>query len=299
MNMRSKLELTLLSSVLFLSLVGTSSAEHPARSLMTLYASDLDNMTAVNPYTVSIFALNEVEHNRHLDEVRLYILWYFSRLNYPDNTGLTGTIYDYVIDNDNERSTNQYDSVDGYAGMFLHLLHRYVRRTGNLEILLNHWDRVEDIAYLIAYFQDTDGLTRALPGRSEKYLMDNCESYGGMSAYIALRKLAGKGRSAYYGQVRHSLRKAILIHLYNPDRRMFFWAMVNRTASRTNWNQFYPDAYAQLFPLYFHVLKDNPGLQYHIWHEFIQRYKQQVSTFPIEQRIIYELTKITMEDLSP
>jgi hypothetical protein len=297
--MRSKLELTLLSSVLFLSLVGTSSAEHPARSLMTLYASDLDNMTAVNPYTVSIFALNEVEHNRHLDEVRLYILWYFSRLNYPDNIGLTGTIYDYVIDNDNERSTNQYDSVDGYAGMFLHLLHRYVRRTGNLEILLNHWDRVEDIAYLIAYVQDTDGLTRALPGRGEKYLMDNCESYGGMSAYIALRKLADKGRSAYYGQVRQSLKKAVLIHLYNPNRRMFFWAMVNRTASRTNWNQFYPDAYAQLFPLYFHVLKDNPGLQLHIWHEFIQRYKQQVSTFPIEQRIIYELTRKIMEDLSP
>jgi hypothetical protein len=275
-----------------------SFAEHPALRIMSHYATDLTGMNTINPYIVSILALNEVQQNRHLDEVRHYILWYFSRLNYPDHQGLTGTIYDHVIENGREHSRNQYDSVDGYAGIFLHLLSQYVNKTHDLDILLNNWDKIEDIAYLIPFLQEENGLTRALPESGEAYLMDNCESYGGISAYIALRDLAGKGKSAYYDHVRDAIKNAILVHLYEPKQKMFFWAATNNHKSRSDWNRFYPDAFAQLFPIYFGLLADTPDLRRSLWREFARRYSAKAAGFPIEQRIIYEFTKKTMEGIS-
>jgi hypothetical protein len=289
---------TLISCVFLICLSRTSFAEHPALRVMSHYATDLESVDVVNPYIVSILALNEVEQGRHLDEVQQYILWYFSRLNYPDQKGLTGTIYDYAIENGRERPTNQYDSVDGYAGIFLHLLRQYVNKTHNHEIVLNNWDKIEDIAYLIPFLQEKNGLTRALSDRSEIYLMDNCESYGGISAYIALRNLAGKGESAYYSQARDAIKKAILVHLYDPKKKMFSWAVANNKKSRTDWNRFYPDAFAQLFPIYFGLLADTPDLRRSLWREFSRRYSAKAEGFPIEQRIIYEFTKMTMEGIS-
>lgn len=285
----------LCSIVLLFGLAGTASGAHPAQAIMQLYASELKNMNTVSPYIVSILALNEVENNRNLKEVRQFILWYFSKLNYPDKHGLTGTIYDYVIENGQERPTEDYDSVDGYAGFFLHLLHRYARSTGELELLRENWDKIEDIAYLLPFLQDKDGLTSALSDSTEKYLMDNCESYAGISAYLALRDLLGKDTSADYRAVRKSIKRGVLEHLYDHKKKIFAWGIDNTVKDRSDWKRFYPDAYAQLFPLYHGLLTDNPKLEQHLWKEFNARYAAKASSFPIEQRIMYELTKKTME----
>lgn len=295
MKKKSSLWLIGISGILLFALVGPASGAHPAQAIMQLYASELEDMNTVSPYIVSILALNEVEHNRNLVKVRQFILWYFSKLNYPDKQGLTGTIYDYVLENGQERPTGEYDSVDGYAGFFLHLLYRYAQRTNELDIPQNNWDKIEDIAYLIPFLQDKDGLTRALSDSTEKYLMDNCESYAGISAYLALRDLLGKGKSAYYNRVRGSIKRGISEQLYEQKKRVFAWGIDNTVKDRSDWKRFYPDAYAQLFPLYHGLLTDNPKLQQHLWKEFNARYAAKASNFPIEQRIIYELTKKTME----
>ena len=297
MKKKKILWLILISSFFLVSLSGISSAEHAALNIMKLYAADLKDMNAVDPYLVSMLALNEVDHNRHTDEVRQFILWYFSKLNYPDYKGLTGTIYDYVIENGRERSTNSYDSVDGYAGIFLHLVHQYVLGTGDLDILQDNWSKIEDIVYLIPFLQDKDGLTKALSDTNAKYLMDNCESYGGVSAYIGLRTLLGKESSTYYKHVRNAIKKAVLTHLYEPRNGTFDWAVENDNKSPSNWKRFYPDAYAQLFPIYFDLLAGNPELKQRLWKEFTRRYAAKVSGFPIEQRIFYEMTKRNMEGI--
>lgn len=295
---RRKILLWIFSSLcLLIYFSQTVSARHPACTIMNYYAEDLGDTNRIEPYIVSILALNEVENKRHLNEVKKFIQWYFSRLNYPDHHGLTGTIYVYVLENGQECSTNKYDSADGYAGLFLYLLHQYVVQTGDIEILHKNWDKIEDIAYLISVLQDADGLTRALPDSQVKYLMDNCEAYGGIEAYKKLRKLAGKGDSVYYSRVSDAILAGILKHLYNPDQERFAWAVEKNFKSHTAWEHAYPDAYAQIFPIYYDILIDKPDFRTKLWRIFNEHYARKKQGFPIEQRIIYDLTKQKMEGL--
>lgn len=297
MKKKNILRLMVISAFLLLCPFRIADAGHPAQDIMSFYDGELPNRNTVEPYIVSILALNEVEGGRHFAEVQRFILWYFSKLNYPDHHGLTGTIYVYTLEGGQERSTQRYDSVDGYSGLFLHLLHRYVVKTGDLELIRANWNKIEDIAYTLPALQDKDGLTRALPDSRVKYLMDNCEVYGGLSDYLQLRKLAGKGPSEYYSRVRDSVRNGIFAALYDPRHRLFAWAVENNEKSRSSWKVFYPDAYAQLFPIYYDLLKDRPDMQRRLWRTFSRRYAGKEGTFPVEQRIIYNLTRVKMGDM--
>lgn len=273
-----------------------SYAKHPADVIMEYYIMTPGD---INPYTVSIMALNEVEHNRHLPEVKNFLTWYFDNLNYPDRHGLTGTIYDYVLRNGKRQPTGHYDSVDGYAGLFLHLLLQYVQKTGDVKLAKDNWHKVEDIVYLLSHLQDKDGLTRALADSHVKYLMDNCESYAGVTSYLALSRFVEKGDTEYYSQIQNTIRKGIFTHLYQSEDKIFAWAVEKGYQSSSNWDTFYPDAFAQLFPIYYGVLNDRQALMTHLWHTFNRKYAGQKHKFPLEQRIIYELTKVKMQSQLP
>ena len=258
-------------------------------------SSYIDHPNDINPYIVSIMALNDLEQNRRFKEVKEFISWYFSKLNYPDQHGLTGTIYDYVAHDGLKHPTGQYDSVDGYAGMFLHLIYRYVLKTGDIELIEDNWSKIEDIVYLIPYLQAEDGLTRALLTTQVKYLMDNGEAYGGITAYLELRKMMGKEDSAYYREIRRNIKEGIFRQLYDREKKMFGWATVDGIVSCSSWDRLYPDAYAQLFPIYFEILSDHLELRIQLWQAFVQNYADKTMDFPQEQLIIYELTKRKME----
>ncbi|XER12548.1 hypothetical protein SATMO3_27590 [Sporomusa aerivorans] len=289
------LQLILASIVLFLGLQETAAASHPARAIMELYDSDLVDRNTIEPYIVSVLALNEVENNRNLKQVEKFIDWYFSRLNYPDRFGLTGTIYIRTLHGGLEQATHKYDSVDGYAGLFLHLLQQYVNKTGDVAILHNNWAKIEDIAYLLPLLQDKDGLTRALPDSRIKYLMDNCEAYGGVTAYIALCKITGKGNAVYYNKVRDSMAQGIWARLYDAENKIFDWAVEETYLSKSSWHNAYPDAFAQLFPIYYDLLTGRPVMKNHLWQQVNSNLAARVSFLPIEQQVIYNLTKKKLE----
>jgi hypothetical protein len=270
-------------------------AVHPAIAIAKIYANEGADLNSVNPYIITILALNEVRHEQHLDEVRNFILWYLANINNSDHHGLSGTMYDYIIENGVERSTNQYDSADGYAGLFLHLLDQYIRKTNDLKILRLHWKEIESIARVILVLQDKKGLIKALPDRPQKYLMDNCEAFGGLTGYAALRKRIGKRDNAYFNKARNSLKKGILAYFYDPKNSLFFWALDDVTPSVSEWSRFYPDAFAQLFPVYFGILADKPLMRQPLWINFTDRYEASIDQYPVEQRIIFELTGSKME----
>lgn len=299
MTRKHVLALILANSICLICTAGIALAEHPAISIAKLYAREDDDLSGINPYIITIFALNEVHHARHFDEIRRFILWYFGKINDPDRYGLSGTMYDYTIENDVERSAGRYDSADGYAGLFLHLLHQYVRKTNDLELIRVHWKKIESIVRVILALQDKNGLTKALPDRPEKYLMDNCEVFGGMTGYAALRKRMGKGDNAYFNKARDSLKKGILAYFYDPKNALFYWALDDAVPSASEWNRFYPDAFAQLFPVYFGILADKPLMKQNLWINFTARYEATIDDHPVEQRIIFELTRSTMEARSP
>jgi hypothetical protein len=289
----------LANSLCLICAAGIALAEHPAIAIAKIYAHEGGDLNTINPYITSILALNEVRHARHLDEVRRFILWYFATINDSDHHGLSGTMYDYIIENGAERSTGQYDSADGYAGLFLHLLHQYVKKTNDLEIIRLHWKEIESIARVILALQDQKGLTKALPDRPEKYLMDNCEAFGGMTGYAALRRRIGKRDSALFNKARNALQKGILAYFYDPKNALFFWALDDAAPEVSVWSRFYPDAFAQLFPIYFGVLADKPLMRQRLWKNFIGRYEAGIGDYPVEQRIIFELTRSTMEAPPP
>lgn len=275
-----------------------AAAEHPAQSIMQLYFGELKDQRTIEPYIVSILALNEVENGRNLPQVKRFIQWYFSKLNYPDQQGLSGTIYVYTLEGSRERSTQKYDSVDGYAGIFLHLLNQYALKTGDVQLLRDNWTKIEDTVALISVLQDNDGLTWAMPQYKVKYLMDNCESYGGIAAYQELRYMVGMVGSLQQQAALVRLRKGILESFYNAGSNSFYWAIVeDGTKSPSDWNRFYPDAFAQIFPIYYGLLSDRLSDQNQIWNEFVGRYEATISTYPIEQRILYELTKNRIEGM--
>lgn len=293
-NLKKRFVALLCCVAVWVGFSGVVFAAHPAQAIMVLYEDEIRNKETIEPYIISLLALNEVMSNRHTDEVRRFIAWYFQKLNYPDRFGLTGTIYVYVLADGQEVSTHAYDSVDGYSGLFLHLLWQYAERTGDLEMVKNNWSKIEDIAYTLPYLQDKDGLTRALSGSRVKYLMDNCEAYGGIQAYLELRKAVGKSGSKYYRKVRNSIEEGIWMHLYEKGADKFFWAVEEEHKSNSDWKIFYPDGFAQLFPIYYGLVDHRPDLREALWRRFNAEYAEKVSGFPVEQRIMYELTKRKM-----
>ncbi len=272
---------------------GQNTAEHPGLKLMSYYADQIANPRTVNPYIVNIIAIYEISNGKSIVKVKNYINWYFEHLNYPDKAGLTGSIYDFEVDeNGEEISTNDYDSVDGYAGTFLYLLNLYYIKTGDKLLIESNWGKIKDIAYLIPYLQGEDGLTRALPvGKNNaRYLMDNCEAYAGIKAFNDLSLSAGYGQDTYYVQTAEKIKKAILNILYDKCSGNFYWAIYDDKKHISKWSVSYPDALAQLFPIYLDVLSANSQLEKHLWREFNKRYKSKIEQYPLEQKMIYEMT---------
>ncbi len=273
------------------------SSKNPALKLMSYYAGEIKDARTINPYIVNIIAIYEISAGRHTDEIKKYILWYFAHLNYPDKAGLTGSIYDFEInENGKEISINNYDSVDGYAGTFLYLLNLYHLKTGDKALINANWAKIKDIAYLIPYLQVEDGLTKAIPKGNDnaRYLMDNCEAYAGIKAFNELSLRTGHGQDTSYIETEEEIRNAILETLYDSNLDNFYWAIAGNERHTSQWSVFYPDALAQLFPICFDVLSSDRDKIDALWNEFNKRYGDKVNTFPMEQRMIFELTKVKM-----
>ena len=280
----------LISLVIIFPSLNTVYAKHPAQEIMYFYAGELPYLNFVEPYRTSILALNELENDRHIDQVKNFLIWYFEKLNYPDRYGLNATVYDYVLNDDWETPTYAYDSIDGYSGLFLHLLCRYTEKTGDTSLAEKYWDDVVAIAKTIAILQEGDGLTIALVTTDQKYLADNCESYGGITAYLKLRNILGKSRSISYEKIKENIKNGILVYLYDKKNDIFSYVIEDGEVADTAWDRYYPDAYGQLFLIYYDVVDEK--MQDHIWTNFTIRHALKEKEFPIEQRIMYQLTRI-------
>jgi hypothetical protein len=272
------------------SIFVAAAAENPAMELMKLYRADIEDHNVVNPYMVSVLAINELEEGRNTGLVKKYIIWYLESLNDGDKDGLTGTIYDFRVAGDGSLSpTNDYDSVDGYAGTFLYLLKMYYDKTGDRDLLTAHWEKIENVAYLISYLQDDDGLTHVTAKQKVKYLMDNAESYAGVSAYLALGNAVGKGDRKYYEEVRASIRTGIQEVMYDEKRGNYIWALNGKERFISNMNKFYPDAYANilLFAYDLSIFDGFPERKAALWKKLSQVHADSLKNAPLEQRILF------------
>ncbi len=216
-------------------------------------------------------------------------------MNYPDKYGLTGSIYDYTVDNKgNEVSLETYDSVDSYAGTFIMLIEKYYSLTWSRTFIQNNRQKLEDIAYLIPFLRSNDGLTVAIPNTTPKFLMDNCEALSGISAFADLAADMGWETQSYYQTQKDIIRDAIMTHFRDRANANFYWFIDGDIHKVSQWEIFYPDAYAQLFPILFGVIID-PRLRNDLWDTFNTYHKSNYNNFDVEQKIIYKWTEEIME----
>ena len=288
----------LLFSTVGFSLGGTvcqSAYVHPARKVYEHHLK-LPEEAFLTPYDVVIMALDDLDQERYYEDIREYIAWYLKRINKRDIYGMSGTIYDFTLHGNRDTVIQQYDSVDGYSGLFLYLLNEYDKKTGDHELIRQHWDTVCDIAYTIPFLQQPDGLTIAFTEYEQQYLMDNCEAYGGIRAFIEMgTRLNCPFDKKYYTEVRDNIKEGILGELYEDDREVFYW--VNDPVEKqrkVQMKKFYPDAFAQLFPIYFSVVDKEQARQ--LYDTFLRYHPEENWVAePIEQQVYCHLTKSKME----
>jgi len=243
----------------------------------------------INPYMLNIKAIYLLKKDVDYNTIKNYIVWYLQHTNYPDKFGLTGTIYDYSIDckSRKEKPTLAYDSVDGYAGTFLTLLYIYYVKTKDKNTIQENWSKIKDIAYLISHLQDKDGLITALPNNKIKYLADNCEAYGGIRSYNRLKRAMKMNEDmVYYTKLENSIRKGILSSFFNEKKGNFYWAIEEKKLFISDWNRFYPDAFAQIFPSLYAI---DEGVSRK--EEFLKRYTNKSELFSLEQKLIFKIIK--------
>lgn len=212
----------------------------------------------VVPYFSNLAALALLPERADL--VAKYIDWYLAHINQPDRWGVHGTIYDYIYRGDREISTGRYDSADSYASTFLGLVSEYYDVTGDRDFILQRLPKISLVARLLLDLQDeSDGLIWALPNRWNKFLMDNCENYWGLTRYSELLgSLSMPEEAAKYKIAAANVRDGIQKRLWREDEQSYSWSLNLLGLSKgVNWSRWYPDAVAQIFPATFGVI--DPG----------------------------------------
>ena len=229
----------------------------------------------MNPYFADFTALALLDAGRTYEEtVRAYIGWHFAHLNTAeeDVNGVDGTIYDYVISVSggkiqeqialDEKGIKHYDSTDSYGATFLSVLKKYAEKTGDAALLRPRYEAVTRIASAMTATMQANGLTFAKPDYPVEYLMDNCEVIQGSEDYAWLLEHVYADRAEAAGQAEKARRTADLIRcsierdMWNEEGS-FYETTVDeqgRPAWHFDWNEFYPSATAQLFPLIFGIL---------------------------------------------
>ena len=249
----------------------------------------------MNPYFSSVAALALLDNaDKYAQNVKAYTEWYFAHLNTADTdyNGVDGTIYDYTITLENgkiveEAAKGSYDSTDSYAATFLTVLNKYYEKTGDADYILSRAadiDRVADA--LLSTF--SFGLTYAKPDYEVKYLMDNCEVYEGMVAGMQLLTLIndttpdGMLRLAKYKMGNEVVAQAIEKSLWNADNGHYD-AGIFASGTAINefaWNEFYPSATAQLFPITCGVIDADSVRASKLYNRFCEEYDWQNHNIP-------------------
>ncbi len=223
------------------------------------------------PYYASFVCLALLDGNdkypSNAGRVKDYMDWYFSHMNTAseDVNGLDGTVYDYnetvsgythvekeeVDTVDGGLAT--YDSTDSYAAEFLSVLWKYYSVTKDSAYIEQHKSEIGRIADVILSTMD-DGLTYATPSYKMKYLMDNCEVYGGLRDAAKLYSAALPGETAKLSAVisaRDLVKVSVNNKMWTSKSKGHYWYAIDEegTAETFRWTKFYPDATSQLFPI--------------------------------------------------
>ncbi|MDK2820832.1 MAG: hypothetical protein PWP31_797 [Clostridia bacterium] len=236
--------------------------------------TDYPAQPKIIPYFANLALYGVASYGQHLEKVRHYLNWYITHLENPDRFGVNGTVYDYLInDDEKEIPTMNYDSSDSYGATFLTLVRLYYTSSGDSEWIKNHRQELDLIAGAVLSTLEKDSLTLAKPDWKVKYLMDNCEVYKGLKDYAWLLEEVFKDQEwakrfeTLAQKVKEAIEKKMRVNGgYSPA---IYLAGFRK---RPNWRKWYPDAMAQLFPILTGVLDPGSETARQLYGNFLRNY---------------------------
>ena len=239
----------------------------------------------LNPYFSDFAALSMLNHaDKYAANVKKYMDWHFDHLNTAktDYNGVDGTIYDYTATVSNGKVTAEstkktYDSTDSYAATFLMVVQKYVEKTGDKAYAVAHKSEIERIVNAM-FATSHNGLTLAKPDYAIKYLMDNCEVYGGMVAaeklYTDVLVPAGASKTT-----RDKLKNGAKTVANKIEQKMWTGSHYlpalgtdDKSAYAFSWGNYYPSATAQVFPVLFGLIDPGSDRAKSLYDTFCQNY---------------------------
>lgn len=221
----------------------------------------------INPYFSEIVAISLIKYDSNAEsgvKIRQYLDWHFAHINTAesDYNGLKGTIYDYdvVVENGiviSESSRGSYDSTDSYSALFIKVLADYAKTYGDISYLQEHKELIKDITNVM-FATMSGGYTYAKPDYNIIYLMDNAEVYAGLKSakYIysnvikddEMYKKVSEAVDFYDNNFNsHWWKGDHYATVLNPDYSEY-------TGYTFSWNDLYPCATSQIFPILYGVI---------------------------------------------
>jgi hypothetical protein len=209
----------------------------------------------INPYFGNLVAQSFMHIPGGADAVEAWMQWYLRHLNMPDAEGVYGTIDDYTVDEEAvESSQHRADSTDAYAATFLTLA-RSLYETGDAgkrTFVRGLKYQLDVIGGVMIKEQQPDGLTWAKSSYRVAYLLDNCEVYRGLEDLSVLMNSAFHDPKAafFYAQHADSVKQGINTKLWDADQNRYLIAeFASGEKDSAVADKWYPDTYAQLFPV--------------------------------------------------
>lgn len=234
----------------------------------------------VNPYfsNLAAIAMSGSDSGLALE----YVKWYLDHLN------ADGSIDDFQADG--ETSRGSYDSKDSYAATFLIVIEKLVSEGHKDELTAmlassGNSDGPARVAAAMLSCIDTgtatvagtfspendDCLSVAKPDYDVKYLMDNCEVNRALKAAATLQDEGLLPGGTDYRGLLASNTAGIEDHLWSESNGMYDW-FEGGVAGISSWDNFYPDAVAQMWPIIFGVLDPKSSRARSLYDSFTEHY---------------------------
>src|SRR5580692_581587 len=208
--------------------------------------------TEIEPYFANLAAIGWLQDRARIPQVEAWMSWYIARLNWPDQWGEYGTVYDHSVSGARETSLGTFDSADSYAATFLSLAGA-LWDTGNPGAQAFIKDTVGEyklnvIGNVITNLQQGNGLVYAMPTDRIEYLIDNSEDYRGLMdfAHLLVRAWGDADAASWYTAHAHCIRGGIESALYIRSRGLYRPYAGSAAPNLKTW---YPDSVAQLYPI--------------------------------------------------
>ncbi len=205
--------------------------------------STKDGKFIIDPMDANYVAMGLLGRPEYAPEVKRYIDWYMKNLNWPDSCGVSGTVYNFVVDAKGkiEKSLETNKSSSSLIASFMSLVKRYGDITGDYSSLDQfHLDSMTG-GLGIMLSQDTDGLFWVRPNNKIKELGDNAIAIKGFYDSVWLQRYVSKaaGAADYFKTFADSAAAGFEKQLWDDRNKSYFLSMdANGKKTSSAWTNF-------------------------------------------------------------